>query len=130
MPRLPGSPPANEYVIPVQAGRKDAAPRGTDNNPAAGSLYRSNNNFGSSTVVPGAGGGGNGPGSGPGGGAAGGGSGSGSGGGTSSAAATGLDVGNPSTFAAYTTLPLIILMGGLIGVAAARSRRRNGADTG
>src|ERR1700754_4991246 len=58
----PGTPQANQYEIPVQAGRHDAAPPKDQGSSGGGSLYRSNNNFGSSSVVPGdPGGGGGGP---------------------------------------------------------------------
>jgi hypothetical protein len=132
----PGTPTSNQYEIPVQAGRHDAAPPRAQRNSGGGSLYRSENNFGSSSVVPGDPGGG----SGPSGGAA---SGSGSGGGGRSVAAGGavggaaagvgavvagagetLDTGSPSTSAAYTTLPLIILLGIVIGIAGVKMRRR------
>jgi hypothetical protein len=129
----PGTPQANQYEIPVQAGRHDAAPpkdRGSSG--GGGSLYRSNNNFGSSSVVPGDPGGGGGGGGGPAGGAGAGGSG---GGGVAAGAAGAagaavassgdtLDTGSPSTSAAYTTLPLIIALGIVIGIAGVRMRRR------
>jgi hypothetical protein len=35
-----------------------------------------------------------------------------------------LDTGSPSTSAAYTTLPLIIILGIVIGIAGVRMRRR------
>jgi hypothetical protein len=130
----PGTPTSNQYEIPVQAGRHDAAPPRAQRNSGGGSLYRSENNFGSSSVVPGDPGGG----SGPSGGAA-----SGSGGGARSVAAGAaaggaaagvgavvagagetLDTGSPSTSAAYTTLPLIILLGVVIGIAGVKMRRR------
>src|SRR4051794_25123848 len=72
----PGTPQGNQYEIPVQAGRHDAAPpRAQHKSGSGGSLYRSENNFGSSSVVPGD------PGSG-GGGQGGAGGGAGAGGGT------------------------------------------------
>jgi hypothetical protein len=130
----PGTPQANQYEIPVQAGRHDAAPPKNQNqgNSGNGSLYRSNNNFGSSSVVPGdPGGGGGGP---AGGASAGGGGGGGVGaaagaaaGAAGAAVAAGhdvLDTGSPSTGAAYTTLPLIILLGVVIGIAGVKMRRR------
>lgn len=128
----PGTPQANQYEIPVQAGRHDAAPPKDQGSSGGGSLYRSDNNFGSSSVVPGDPGGGGG---GPAGGAGAGGSG-GSGGGGVAAGAAGaagaavassgdtLDTGSPSTSAAYTTLPLIIALGIVIGIAGVRMRRR------
>jgi hypothetical protein len=129
-----GTPPANQYQIPLQAGRRDAAPPKAQRNPNPGSLYRSDNNFGSSSIIPGdprsgggdggaggAGGTGDNPaGSGPG---AGSGSGSVSGSGSSDDGG-GLDTGAPSEVAAYTTLPLIVLLGAVIGVAGVRMRRR------
>jgi hypothetical protein len=130
----PGTPQANQYQIPVQAGRHDAAPPRDQGDSSGGSLYRSNNNFGSSSVVPGDPGGGGGP---TGGGSAGGGGGAGvagaaagAAGGAGVAAAEAaddqnpLDTGSPSTSAAYTTLPLIIALGILIGIAGVRMRRR------
>ena len=129
-----GTPQANQYEIPVQAGRHDAAPPKDQGNTGGGSLYRSNNNFGSSSVVPGDPGGGGG---GPAGGASAGGGGG--GGGVAAGVAAGaagvaaaatsnnqnpLDTGSPSTSAAYTTLPLIIILGIVIGIAGARMRRR------
>jgi hypothetical protein len=131
----PGTPQANQYEIPVQAGRHDAAPPKNQNqgNSGNGSLYRSNNNFGSSSVVPGDPGGGGGGGGPAGGAGASGGGGSAAGavgpGATAAgaAAASGhnvLDTGSPSTSAAFTTLPLIIALGILIGIVGVRMRRR------
>jgi hypothetical protein len=134
----PGTPQANQYEIPVQAGRHDAAPPKDQGDSGGGSLYRSNNNFGSSSVVPGDPGGGGGP---AGGASAGGGGGSGGGAargavGGAAAGAAGvaaaapsnsqnpLDTGSPSTSAAYTMLPLIIILGVAIGIAAVWMRRR------
>jgi hypothetical protein len=129
----PGTPQANQYEIPVQAGRHDAAPPKDQGSSGGGSLYRSNNNFGSSSVVPGDPGGGGG---GPAGGASAGGGGGGGGAAAVGAAAAGaataavasgndvLDTGSPSTSAAYTTLPLIIILGIVIGIAGVRMRRR------
>jgi hypothetical protein len=128
----PGTPQANQYEIPVQAGRHDAAPPKDQGSSGGGSLYRSNNNFGSSSVVPGD------PGGGGGGGPAGGASAGGGGGGAAAAGAAvagaagaavaaandSLDTGSPSTSAAYTTLPLIIILGIVIGIAGVRMRRR------
>jgi hypothetical protein len=128
-----GTPPANQYQIPLQAGRRDAAPPKAQRNPNTGSLYRSDNNFGSSSIIPGdpRGGGGDGGAGGAGGtgdNPAGSGSGSGSGSGTESGSGSsdggGLDTGAPSEVAAYTTLPLIVLLGAVIGVAGVRMRRR------
>jgi hypothetical protein len=129
----PGTPQANQYQIPVEAGRHDAAPPKNQGDSGGGSLYRSNNNFGSSSVVPGdPGGGGGGPAGGAsagGGGGAAGAAGVAAGAAGATAAATAddqnpLDTGSPSTSAAYTTLPLIIALGILIGIAGVRMRRR------
>src|SRR3954447_17970482 len=69
-----GTPQANQYEIPVQAGRQDAAPpRAQHKSGSGGSLFRSENNFGSSSVVPGDPGGGGGPSGGAGAGGSGGG---------------------------------------------------------
>ena len=128
-----GTPPANQYEIPLQAGRKDAAPPNANQNPRSGSLYRSDNNFGSSSFVPGDPGGGGGGGNGGGGAGAGGtgdnpsGTGSGTGSGSGSGGSSGgggLDTGAPSELAAFTTLPLIVILGAVIGVAGVRMRRR------
>jgi hypothetical protein len=125
-----GSPPANQYEIPLQAGRKDAAPPNADRNSNSGSMYRSNNNFGSSSIIPGdpGGGGGDGGAGGTGGtGSGGSGSGSGSGGGSGAANtsdSSGLDTGAPSELAAYTTIPLLVILGAVIGIAGVRMRRR------
>jgi hypothetical protein len=131
----PGTPQGNQYQIPVQAGRHDAAPPKSQGKSGGGSnLYRSDNNFGTSSVVPGDPGGGTGGGTGggaAGGGGAGGGSGvSGAAGaaagaaGAAVAAANPLDTGSPSTGAAFTTLPLLIALGIVIGIAGVKMRRR------
>jgi hypothetical protein len=128
----PGTPQANQYEIPVQAGRHDAAPPKDQGSSGGGSLYRSNNNFGSSSVVPGdPGGGGGGPAGGAGAGGGGGGGVAGAAGAAAGAAGAAvassrdvLDTGSPSTSAAYTTLPLIIILGIVIGIAGVRMRRR------
>jgi hypothetical protein len=124
-----GSPPANQYEIPTQAGRKDAAPPNAQRSGNSGSLYRSDNNFGTSAIVPGdprGGGGGDGGGSGGTGGTGGTGSGSGSGStsGSGDSGGGGLDTGAPSELATYTTLPLIVILGAVIGIAGVRMRRR------
>jgi hypothetical protein len=131
----PGTPQANQYEIPVQAGRHDAAPPKDQGSSGGHSLYRSNNNFGSSSVVPGDPGGG-GPAGGAGAGGSGGGGGAAAGAGAAGAAGVAaassndqspqnpLDTGSPSTSAAYTTLPLIIILGIVIGIAGVRMRRR------
>ena len=133
----PGTPQGNQYEIPVQAGRHDAAPPKSQGKSGGGgsNLYRSDNNFGTSSVVPGDPGGGTGGGTG--GGAAGGGGGGGGGGGVAgaagaaagtagaaAAAANPLDTGSPSTGAAFTTLPLLIALGIVIGIAGVKMRRR------
>jgi hypothetical protein len=128
----PGTPQANQYEIPVQAGRHDAAPPKDQGSSGGGSLYRSDNNFGSSSVVPGDPGGGGGGGPAGGAGASGGGSAAGAVGGAAAAgagavAASGnhvLDTGSPSTGAAFTTLPLLIALGIVIGIVGVRMRRR------
>jgi hypothetical protein len=126
----PGTPQANQYEIPVQAGRHDAAPPKDRRNVGGGSLYRSDNNFGSSSVVPGdPGGGGGGPAGGASAGGGGGVAGAAAGAAGAAAAVTAsddnpLDTGSPSASAAYTTLPLIILLGVVIGIAGAKMRRR------
>jgi hypothetical protein len=132
----PGTPQGNQYEIPVQAGRHDAAPPKSQGKSGGGgsNLYRSDNNFGTSSVVPGDPGGGTGGGTG--GGAAGGGGGGGGGGvagaagaaagaaGAAVAAGNPLDTGSPSTGAAFTTLPLLIALGIVIGIAGVKMRRR------
>jgi hypothetical protein len=126
----PGTPQANQYEIPVQAGRHDAAPPKDQASSGGGSLYRSNNNFGSSSVVPGdPGGGGGGPAGGAGAGGGGGvagvaGAAAGAAGAAVASSRDTLDTGSPSTSAAYTTLPLIIILGIVIGIAGVRMRRR------
>ena len=134
-----GSPPANQYEIPVQAGRHDASPPKDRRGGESDSLFRSENNFGTSSAVPGdpgssggaggaggAGGGGGSGGSGAAGNGAGGAGGGGAGGSGTEPAAdrNDLDTGSPSTAAAYTTLPLIIALGVVIGIAGVRMRRR------
>jgi len=128
-----GSPPANQYELPVQAGRHDAAPPDSRRGGQSDSLFRSENNFGTSSAVPGdpgssGGAGGSGANGGGGAGGAGGSAGTGSGGAGGGAevasSENGLDTGSPSTAAAYTTLPLIIALGVLIGIAGVRMRRR------
>jgi hypothetical protein len=132
----PGTPTSNQYEIPVQAGRHDAAPPRAQRNSGGGSLYRSDNNFGSSSVVPGDPGGGGGSGGGPAGsggasagrgvaaGAAAGGAAAGAGEAVAGVGET-LDTGSPSASAAYTTLPLIILLGVVIGIAGIKMRRQS-----
>jgi hypothetical protein len=127
-----GTPQANQYEIPVQAGRHDAAPpRAQHKSGSGGSLYRSENNFGSSSVVPGDPGGGGGPSAGAGAGGSGGGGAASALAGAAGVAAAAkandknpLDTGSPSTSAAYTTLPLLIALGVVIGIVGVRMRRR------
>ena len=127
----PGSPPGRVYELPVDTGRKDAAPRGGDSGSnASGSTYRSENNFGTSANVPGAPGGGGGDGgSGSGGSDGSGGSGgSGQGGGDTVSGleqAASLDTGNPSAAGGYALLIVVALGGVLLGVAVARTRVTN-----
>jgi hypothetical protein len=134
----PGTPQGNQYEIPVQAGRHDAAPPKSQGKSGGGgsNLYRSDNNFGTSSVVPGDPGGGTGGGTGGGAAGGGGGGGGGRGGvagaagaaagaaGAAVAAANPLDTGSPSTGAAFTTLPLLIALGIVIGIAGVKMRRR------
>lgn len=49
----PGSPSGAVYELPLEQGRSDAAPRGTGATAGGGSHYRSENDFGSSSRVPG-----------------------------------------------------------------------------
>jgi hypothetical protein len=127
----PGSPPGRVYELPVDTGRKDAAPRGGDSgtNPS-GSTFRSENNFGTSAHVPGDPGGGNG-----GGGSGSGGSGSGgsSEGGDDNISAleqaAAVDTGDPSPGSGYALLIVVALGGVLLGVAAARIRVSNSRQT-
>jgi len=118
-----GSPPANQYIIPIQAGRRDAAPPDAKRDPAEGSLYRSDNNFGSSSLVPGDPEQGNATGDGSGG-SGGAGSGGAGGGKPEAANLQQLDTGSPSSAAGFTTVPLLIALGVLIGVAGVRQQRR------
>jgi hypothetical protein len=104
-----GSPPRAVYQIPLEGARRDAAPRKGDSDagPAgtggsggstSGSTYRSENNFGSSSHIPGA-----------------------------AAAVTdpqpSVDEGETSVPAAVSLLALIAVAGVGIGVIAGRSRR-------
>lgn len=52
-----GSPAGSVYKLPFDSGRGDAAPRKGDDPAGIASLFRSENNFGSSGRVPGAQGG-------------------------------------------------------------------------
>ncbi len=131
----PGSPPGRVYELPVDTGRKDAAPRGGDSgSDSSGSTFRSENNFGTSATVPGAA-------AGAGAGAAQGddgdsekvgGSGSGDDGddtvsGLEQTAAS--DTGDPSPGGGYALLIVVTLGGLLLGVAAARIRVNNSRQT-
>ena len=127
----PGSPPGRVYELPVDTGRKDAAPRGGESGSnSSGSNFRSENNFGTSASVPGAPGGGSSGTVGDGGSGSGGSGGSGGpgrGGDTVSGLeqAASLDTGNPSAGGGYALLIVVALGGVLLGVAAARTRVTN-----
>ena len=128
----PGSPPGRVYELPVDTGRKDAAPRGGDKgSDPASSTFRSENNFGTSGSVPGDGGGSGGTGGSGSGGSSGGsddagGSGNDEGGATSGLEQTAsFDTGDPSTGGGYALLIVVALGGVLLGVAAARIRVSN-----
>jgi hypothetical protein len=121
----PGSPPRAVYELPLDIARKDAAPRpkGSGNKSGSSSSgFRSENNFGSSAIVPGD------PRDGGGGGAAAGGAGAagaGAAGGEDSGlapAAASLDTGDPSESRGYLLLGLILVVGVLLGLPSARSR--------
>jgi hypothetical protein len=151
-----GSPGAAVYQLPLEKGRADAAPQGDgglafpgggSGGPEDESFYRSENNFGSSSQVPGAGAetsssggspstgagaGGGADGAGNGGGTAqGNGSGSGGGSGASSSASRlasrsldpPADTGNTSLAANVALLGAILLLATGVGVAAARMSR-------
>lgn len=124
----PGSPPGRVYELPVDTGRKDAAPRGGESGSnSSGSNFRSENNFGTSASVPGAPGGGGGNG-GSGSGGSGGSGGPGQAGGDTGSGlerAASLDTGNPSAGGGYALLIVVALGGVLLGVAAARTRVTN-----
>lgn len=128
----PGSPSGTIYHLPVDTGRSDAAPRppgsGGGTNPddegTPGALYRSDNNFGTSSQVPGAP-----PGSGGGNGSAGGGTGGGGNGdsggggsGTQGAVAASSDNGAVSEPLAFGLLALLLAAGGALGLALIRAR--------
>ncbi len=127
----PGSPPGRVYELPVDTGRKDAAPRGGESGSnSSGSNFRSENNFGTSASVPGApGGGSSGSGGGDGGSGSGGSGGSGDQEGSDNVSglekAATLDTGNPSAGGGYALLIVVALGGVLLGVAAARTRVTN-----
>ena len=128
----PGSPPGRVYELPVDTGRKDAAPRGGDSgsNNSPSSTFRSENNFGTSAAVPGAAagaalgaGGDDSDSDGLGG--------SGGSGGDGDDALSGLDqaasvdTGDPSAAGGYALLIVVAVGGVLLGVAAARTRLSN-----
>lgn len=132
-----GSPSGAVYELPLQQGRADAAPKGGGGTGSggnaggretgeSGSLYRTENNFGSSSQVPGA------PGSGGGGGASGGGAGASGAGGTGASggssssaggsagggASGGSALGSPVTDTGNTSLGDNVALLAAIGVAA------------
>jgi hypothetical protein len=142
----PGSPPGEVYELPVDKGRRDAAPNGGGSGSGGSggggsgsggsggsqaglpsSSLRSENNFGTSSLVPGD------PRRGGSGGQDGGGSGVQAGDGkaadgtgedeVSGIGASAFDTGDPSEPYSYVLLALIIAIGLLLGVALARSRR-------
>lgn len=152
-----GSPAGSVYTLPLEQGRADGAPKGGGGTGAGnvggggsapgetGSFYRSENNFGSSSHVPGlaavgagiAGGGGPG---GPGG-TGGPGPGAGAGGGTgaggvagagaaiagSAAAAHATDAGNTSISASVVLIAAIALLAAAVGVLSRRVPKRRAA---
>jgi hypothetical protein len=125
----PGSPPRAVYELPLDIARKDAAPRpkgsGKESDPSS-SGFRSENNFGSSAIVPGdpRGGGGGGAAAGAGAAGAGAAAGGAAGGDDSGLApvAESLDTGDPSESRALLLLGLILVVGVLLGLPSARSR--------
>ncbi len=129
----PGSPSGTIYQLPVDNGRRDAAPRppspSGSSNQTLPSTYRSENNFGTSSTVPGAAGAGEGGGK-----KAGAGSGSGSADGPGSADGSGrgqvgdlasvaADNGDPSEPLNFVLLALIVAVGAFLGLGASRARR-------
>jgi hypothetical protein len=138
-----GSPSGAVYQLPFEQGRSDAAPKsgGTPTGSAGGggaqgdgttSLYRSENNFGSSSQVPGlpsSGGSGPGTGGGIGGGAGNAAAGAGGGGAAlGGAALTGAvtlaDSGNASVPGSIVLLAVIALFAAAIGVFSSRAMQR------
>lgn len=121
----PGSPPGRVYELPVDTGRRDAAPRGGGNGDAGApiiSSFRSENNFGTSAVVPGDPSGGAGAGGADG---ADGGSGDGAGGGSDGGSgveltSSALDTGDTSSAQNYLLLTLVVAGGILLGVTSSR----------
>jgi len=132
-----GSPAGSVYVLPLEQGRSDAAPKSGSEGGDRGSLYRSENNFGSSSRIPGF------PGSGPGGGGpVGGGGASAAAGGAGAIGAAGLagaavgaaaavgsdgaqasDAGNTSATATVVLLGAIALVAGAVGALSRRFSR-------
>lgn len=126
----PSGPPGRVYELPVDAGRRDAAPRdrGGDGG-VPGSSYRSENNFGTSAIVPGAprtepsadANGGDGGAAGPGTGGAGD-QGAGDQGSGAALTAAAIDTGDTSSTKNHLLLALIAVGGILLGVTSARVR--------
>jgi hypothetical protein len=157
-----GSPSGGVYELPLEAGREDAAPgsggttapetgggggtgQGSGSGEGggeaaggegeeAGSNYRSENNFGSSSQVPGTGAGGAGTGGAAAGAAGGGGSGDGAGGAAGGGGGSGAeldptaaevpDTGNTSVAGNLALLATILVLAALVGVFVARRRLR------
>jgi hypothetical protein len=116
-----GSPAGAIYQLPVDTGRQDAAPRPDGDGAGSGlpdSTFRSDNNFGTSSTVPGDPRAGENPG----------GSGDAQGGGSDSATpvvqAAG-DNGDPSEPRTYLLLAVIVGVGAFMGLAGSRSARNN-----
>jgi hypothetical protein len=128
----PGSPPRAVYELPLDVARKDAAPRAKGSGKKSGksgsssSGFRSENNFGSSAIVPGdPRGGGGGDAAAGAGAAAAGAAGAAAAGADDSGlapAATSLDTGDPSESSAFLLLGLILVVGVLLGLPSARTR--------
>jgi hypothetical protein len=115
-----GSPSGTIYQLPVDNGRRDAAPRppsssGSENETLP-STYRSENNFGTSSTVPGLSKQGEAGGKGTGG--------SDSGNGTvGDLASAGADTGDPSEPLNFLLLALIVVVGAVLGLGASRASR-------
>jgi len=109
----PGSPPGTIYRLPVDTGRSDAAPRGNGGDGLPTSTFRSENNFGTSSVVPGA----------PGDGGKGVGAGDASGLALGSAAGARGETGETSELMAFSLLGLVVAVGALLGLMASRPGR-------
>lgn len=112
----PGSPAGTIYRLPVDNGRIDAAPRGDGGAGLPASTFRSENNFGTSSSVPGdprsKGGGG-------GGGEKGGDDGSGL-----ALSSAEVDTGDTSAPVAFLLLAVFVAVGALLGFSGVRSARR------